>query len=66
MDFNTEYHPIHCERQCVRCKKLNNLVYLKRSSHSKTGRNIMQYRATFTCCEFLDGMKVYNDKRKIT
>ena len=22
MDFNTDYNPNHCERQCVRCKKI--------------------------------------------
>ena len=69
MDFNTEHYPPHCDQQCVRCKKLKNLGYFKRYYHSKTGRhliNLMQYRTTATCCECLDGMKVYNDERKMT
>ena len=64
MDFNTDYHPPHCERQCVRCKKFKNLVYFKRYYYCKTGRYLSQYRTTVTCCECLDGMKKYNDKRK--
>ena len=64
MEFNTEYHPSHCERQCVRCKQLKNLVYFKRYYHSKTNRYLMQYRTMVTCCECLDSMKAYNDKRK--
>ena len=64
MDFNTEYCPPHCERQCVRCKEFKNLVHFKRYYHCKTGRYLMQYRTTATCCKCLDGMKQYNDKRK--
>ena len=29
MDFNTEHYPPHCDQQCVRCKKLKNLVFLR-------------------------------------
>ena len=65
MDFNTEYYPPHCERQCVRCKKFKNLVHFKRYYYCKTGRYLMQYRTTVTCCECLDSMKAYNDKRKM-
>ena len=57
-------HPPHCERQCVRCKEWKNLVHFKRYYHCKTGRYLMQYRYTVTCCECLDGMKKYNDRRK--
>ena len=74
MDFNTEgrecsrgsaeRHPPHCERQCVRCKEWKNLVHFKRYYYCKTGRYLMQCRTTVTCCECLDGMKKYNDKRK--
>ena len=70
MDFNTHGHevrepnPNHCERQCVRCKKYKNLMCFKRYYLSKTSRYVMQYRYTVTCCECLDGMKKYNDKRK--
>ena len=64
MDFNTEYDPIHCERQCVRCKKLKNLVFFRRYYHSKTGRYIRQYRTTATCCECLDTIRENNNKRK--
>ena len=64
MDFNTECHPPHCERQCVRCKDWKNLVHFTRYYYCKTGRYLMQYRTTVTCCECLDGMKAYNDKRK--
>ena len=64
MDFNTEYHPSHCERQCVRCKKIENSICFKRYYHSKTSRYLIQCRKTVTCCECLDSMKAYNDKRK--
>ena len=74
MDFNTEYrecarcsaerHPSHCERQRVRCKKLRNQICFKRYYISKTSRYLMQCRTPVTCCECLDGMKAYNDKRK--
>ena len=64
MDFNIEHHPPHCKRQCVRCKEWKNLVHFKRYYHCKTGRYLMQYRYTVTCCECLDGMKKYNDRRK--
>ena len=58
-DFKTDYHPSHCERQCVRCKEWKNFVCLKRYYHANTGRYLIQYR-----CECLDAMKKYNDKRK--
>ena len=64
MDFNADGNPNHCERQCVRCKKFKNSLCFKRYYLSKTSRYVMQYRYTFTCCECLDGMKKYNDKRK--
>ena len=64
MDFNTDYNSNHCERQCVRCKKFTNSICFKRYYLSKTSRYVMQYRYTVTCCECLDGMKQYNDKRK--
>ena len=65
MDSNTEYHLIHCERQCVRCKKLKNLVYFKRYYYyCKTSRYLVQYRTRVTCCECLDTMTEYNNKRK--
>ena len=64
MDFNSEYHNPQCERQCVRCKEYKNLVHFKRYYYCKTGKYLMQYRPTTTCCECLDGMKKYNDKRK--
>ena len=64
MDFNTEHYPPHCDRQCVRCKKLKNLLHFKRYYHCKTSRYLMQCRTTVTCCECLDSMKAYNDKRK--
>ena len=35
MDFNAEYCPPHCERQCVRCKEFKNLVHFKRYYHCK-------------------------------
>ena len=65
MDFNIEHHNPHCEKQCVRCKEYKNLVHFKRYYYCKTGRYLMQYRTTVTCCECLDSMKAYNDKRKI-
>ena len=64
MDFNTEYHPSHCEKQCVRCKEIKNSICVKRYYHSKTNRYLIQCRTTVTCCECLDSMKAYNDKRK--
>ena len=65
MDFNTEHYPPHCDRQCVRCKKLKNLVHFAKDIIIvKRGKYLMQYRTTVTCCECLDGMKAYNDKRK--
>ena len=39
-------------------------VCFKRYYHSKTGRYVVQYRTTATCCECLDSMQKYNDKRK--
>ena len=45
-------------------KKYKNSMCFKRYYRSKTSRYIMQYRYTVTCCECLDGMKKYNDKRK--
>ena len=57
MDFNTEYNPNHCERQCVRCKKFKNSICFKRYYFSKTSRYVMQYRYTVTFCECLDEMK---------
>ena len=45
-------------------KKFKNSICFKRYYLSKTSRYAMQYRYTFTCCECLDGMKKYNDKRK--
>ena len=62
--FNIDDNHNHCERQCVRCKKFKNSLGFKRYYLSKTSRYVMQYRYTFTCCECLDGMKKYNDKRK--
>ena len=64
VDFNIDYNPNHCERQCVRCKTFKNSICFKRYCLSKTSRYVMQYRYTVTCCECLDGMKRYNDKRK--
>ena len=64
MYFDTDDNPNHCERQCVRCKKIKNSICFKRCYLSKTSRYVMQYRYTVTCCECLDGMKQYNDKRK--
>ena len=64
MDFNSEYQPNHCERQCVRCKKFKNSICFKRYFLSKTSRYLIQCRNTVTCSECLDGMKQYNDKRK--
>ena len=65
MDFINDYNPNSCERQCIRCKEIKNLVCFKRYYHNKTGRYLMQYRYTLTCCECLDRMKAYNDKRKM-
>ena len=62
--FDNENCQSHCERQCVRRKKYRNSMCFKRYYRSKTSRYIMQYRYTVTCCECLDGMKKYNDKRK--
>ena len=47
-----------------RCKKFKSSICFKRYYFSKTSRSVMQYRYTVTCCECLDGMKQYNDKRK--
>jgi len=64
MGFDNENCQSHFERQCVRCKKFKNSICFKRYYLSKTGRYVMQYRYTVTCCECLDEMKKYNDKRK--
>ena len=64
MDFSDDYNPNNCERQCVRCRKFENSICFKRYYLRKTSRYVMQYRYTVTCCECLDGMKQYNDKRK--
>ena len=64
MDFTNDNNPNNCERQCVRCKKFKSSICFKRFYLSKTSRYVMQYRYTVTCCECLDGMKQYNDKRK--
>ena len=64
MDFNTDYHPNHCDRQCVKCKKIKNSICFKKYYMSKTSRYVMQCRTTVTCCECFDSMKAYNDKRK--
>ena len=64
MDFNSEYYPSHCDRRCVRCKEWKNLVYFQRYYHAEGGRYLMQYKHTVTCCECLDAMREYNNKRK--
>ena len=64
MGFKTEYYPPHCDQQCVRCKEWKNLRYFKRYDQCKTGRYLMQYRTTVTCCECLDRMKKFNDRGK--
>ena len=66
MDFSTQYHPIHCERKCVRCKQFKNSICFKRCYYTKTGRYVMQYRSTATCCERFDSMKNTTINRKMS
>ena len=59
MDFNTVVKGSVLDAKTGRIQCISkDIIIVKR------GRYLMQYRTTVTCCECLDGMKKYNDKRK--